>query len=123
MRRLPEIIFGSGILLILIVGCGMVQKETFVGSTTPDKPPSLTANLTVSVSGNGFVEILDVSDNAVVSGSSFVWAVLKNTEITLNAVPSPSISSFKEWVGVSPTDNSPLTLNIVNDLSVQAVFE
>ena len=39
-KRLPGIIVGMLAALVLIAGCGLVQKEEFVGSTTPEDTPT-----------------------------------------------------------------------------------
>ncbi|GBR74616.1 hypothetical protein NO1_1761 [Candidatus Termititenax aidoneus] len=108
-------------MLVFLTGCGLLQKDTFLGSTTPDDPM---AKLSVSVSGNGYVEVIS-SGNQKVSGNSLALSFLKGTALTLNAVPSPNpdAKTFSEWIGgVTPTNNSEVTLNINADLNVQAVF-
>jgi hypothetical protein len=103
--------------LLFLTGCGLLQKDTFLGSTTPDDP---LAKLSVSVSGNGYVEVIS-SGNQTVSGDALALSFLKGTALTLNAEPSPN-AKFSEWIGITPTGQAKVTLNINNDLSVKAVF-
>ncbi|MDR1324321.1 MAG: hypothetical protein LBK68_07800 [Candidatus Margulisbacteria bacterium] len=110
--------------LLFLTGCGLLQKDTFLGSTTPDDP---LAKLSVSVSGNGYVEVIS-SGNQTVSGDALALSFLKGTALTLNAVASPNVEdtdkTFSEWIGgVTPTNNNPITLNINANLNVKVVFE
>ncbi|GBR75246.1 hypothetical protein NO1_2263 [Candidatus Termititenax aidoneus] len=110
------------LLVLVLTGCGLLQKDTFLGSTTPDDPM---AKLSVSVSGNGYVEVTS-SGNQTVSGNLLALSFLKGTALTLNAVPSPNpdAKTFSEWIGgVTPTNSHAVTLNINADLSVKAVFQ
>ncbi|MDR1114482.1 MAG: hypothetical protein LBL50_05270 [Candidatus Margulisbacteria bacterium] len=84
------------------------------------------AKLSVSVSGNGYVEVIS-SGNQTVSGDALALSFLKGTALTLNAVASPNAEdtnkTFSEWIGVTPTGQAEVTLNINNNLSVRAVFQ
>ena len=109
------------IATLVLTGCGLLQKDTFFGSTTPDDPM---AKLSVSVSGNGYVEVVS-SGNQTVSGDALALSFLKGTALTLNAVPSPNpdVKTFLEWIGLTPTNSNPVTLNINADLNVKAIFQ
>jgi hypothetical protein len=117
-----SIIFTLGaVVLLFLTGCGLLQKDTFLGSTTPDDPM---AKLSVSVSGNGYVEVTS-SGNQTVSNNNLVLSFLKGTALTLNAISSPNAAdkTFSEWMGVTPTAQAEVTLNINSDLNVKAVFQ
>ncbi|MDR1452628.1 MAG: hypothetical protein LBJ25_01435 [Candidatus Margulisbacteria bacterium] len=108
------------LLALVLTGCGLMQKDTFLGSTTPDDP---LAKLSVSVSGNGYVEVTS-SGNQTVSGSILALSFERGMALTLNAVSSPNAAdkTFSEWIGLTPTNQCEVTLNINNDLDVKAIF-